>query len=299
MKTFTAVLVTGPQSFYPGRWATKEAADVARDRARLHFGLAALRRPRLAKRLGPASPEELRRLARQSSTTRTSKYFGVSYFQAHARFFAYVDHGGERLAIGAFRNQSEAAVAVDRLLRHLGLTSRLNFPELALAPASLERLKSERLHERKRKTTSKYIGVVYVADSVARPWYFFLKGSSLHTGVGGFGNEREAALAHDRAALHYCDRPLLNFPKEARALGPVDFETLRKEIRAVRKRTTSSQYRGVCWNKLRNTWNARIVYQGVGYHLGVFRDEADAGRAYDAAASRFLGAAAILNFPDG
>lgn len=208
-----------------------------------------------------------------------------------------MDHEGTRHVVGIFRDEEAAAVAVDRVLRHFGRTD-LNFPERRLRAASPERIKAERTRERKRETTSRYIGVVYVDGSSGRPWHFYLKGARHHTEVGGFGNEREAALAHDRAALRYCTRPILNFPEEARALGPVDFATLRKEIRAERKKTTSSRYRGVSWNKRRHKWYAGIGLARVTHHLGVFDVEEDAARAYDAAASRLHGDAAILNFPD-
>ncbi len=300
MATFAAGLSTGKRgsTIYLGRWATKELAELARDRAALHLELdVPLRNPRRARRLGPASPEELRRLARRHAPSRSSKYWGVSYLARQRRFYAYVDHDGARLIVGIFRTEVEAAIAVDRVALRVGRTAS-NFPERKLTPASPEQIKQERHRRRKRATTSKYIGVVHIDSDGGRPWHFYLNGTGGHTAIGGFGNERDAAIAHDRAALRYCTRPLLNFPDEARALGPIDFATLRKQVRAERKKTTSSRYRGVCWNKRRHKWYAAIRAAGTNYYLGVFDDEADAAHAYDAAASRLLGDEAILNFSD-
>ncbi len=63
-----------------------------------------------------------------------------------------------------------------------------------------------------------------------------------------------------------------------------------------RKRTgTVSKYKGVTVS--RNHWKASIRSSKKDYHLGVFDREADAARAYDAAARRMFGEFANCNFP--
>ena len=59
-----------------------------------------------------------------------------------------------------------------------------------------------------------------------------------------------------------------------------------------------SRYKGVQWHKQARRWRARIRAHGVNYELGCYRNEADAGRAYDAAARELFGEFAYLNFPD-
>ena len=62
-------------------------------------------------------------------------------------------------------------------------------------------------------------------------------------------------------------------------------------------RAKRSRYVGVCWNKRDQKWVARIGVRGVMQHLGLFHDEADGARAYDAAvAAQNLHRA--FNFPD-
>jgi hypothetical protein len=64
------------------------------------------------------------------------------------------------------------------------------------------------------------------------------------------------------------------------------------------KLNTSSQFIGVCLDKRSGRWLAQIRYQGKRIGLGRFDSEIDAARAYDAAAKKYHGEFARLNFPD-
>jgi len=62
---------------------------------------------------------------------------------------------------------------------------------------------------------------------------------------------------------------------------------------------TSSRFCGVSWDKSRGLWMAGCYdLTGKRRHLGRFSDEADAARAYDAAAKTWHGEFARLNFPE-
>ncbi len=60
---------------------------------------------------------------------------------------------------------------------------------------------------------------------------------------------------------------------------------------------SSSQYKGVMWDKAVGSWRAKISAYNTRYSLGYFADEADAARAYDAKARECFGSFAALNFP--
>jgi hypothetical protein len=59
---------------------------------------------------------------------------------------------------------------------------------------------------------------------------------------------------------------------------------------------TTSQYKGVCWDKASNKWKAYIRINGKRTHLGYFEIEIDTARAYDRAALEHFGMYAKLNF---
>lgn len=61
-------------------------------------------------------------------------------------------------------------------------------------------------------------------------------------------------------------------------------------------RNASSQYKGVAWFTKAGCWCAYIWVSGRNKHLGKFKYEAAAARAYDAAARQYFGEFARTNF---
>lgn len=68
--------------------------------------------------------------------------------------------------------------------------------------------------------------------------------------------------------------------------------------RRKRSGAKTSKYKGVYWKKKNRKWVARIGFQKKEIHLGYFRSEIDAARAYDRAARKYHGEFASLNFPE-
>jgi len=61
---------------------------------------------------------------------------------------------------------------------------------------------------------------------------------------------------------------------------------------------SSSKYKGVSWHKGKRKWEATIGLKGRNIHLGRFKSEIEAAKAYDAAAREYHGEFAYLNFPE-
>lgn len=70
-------------------------------------------------------------------------------------------------------------------------------------------------------------------------------------------------------------------------------ENLRNAFKT--KRATSSQFKGVCWNKSSKRWQANIYIESRLRHLGNFNDEREAALAYNLAATKHFGEFARVN----
>jgi len=61
---------------------------------------------------------------------------------------------------------------------------------------------------------------------------------------------------------------------------------------------THSKYKGIYWRKKNRKWQAMITFERKRIHLGCFRNEIEAAKAYDRAAMKYHGEFASLNFTE-
>jgi len=66
--------------------------------------------------------------------------------------------------------------------------------------------------------------------------------------------------------------------------------------RAKTKVKSYSKYKGVSMRKKDRKWEAQICVNGKRIHLGRFKNQIEAAKAYDAAAKKYHGVFAVLNF---
>jgi len=106
-------------------------------------------------------------------------------------------------------------------------------------------------------------------------------------------------------------REIMNTPK-GREVDHVDYDGINNQKYNLRNCTNqqnqgnqrpqkgrSSRFKGVSWNKLRQSWSAVIKRDYVRRFLGYFNCEIEAAKAYDEAAKTLHGDFAYLNFING
>ena len=243
-KRFRAQQVMEGQHYDAGVWTDERDAALAIDRVRLYLGLEPLNFADVAVAAGPASPQELRRQATETSQRMlgpSSRFKGVIPGAKRGRWRAQLWVEDELIGLGAYERDDDAALAHDRGALYFGLEADLNILGAGVDPWSPAELRawSCRLQTNARQ----YSGVDQDADtgrwraSVIAP-----QGKSFKIlDVGTWDMSVEAARARDRANIYYVgDRAELNLPAERDELAPASAQVLRREARAQLKRSMSS-----------------------------------------------------------
>lgn len=139
----------------------------------------------------------------------------------------------------------------------------------------------------RQKSTSRYKGVYW--NDHHQKWSAHIQVDGKKTYIGRYATQREAALAYNEAAKrHFGEYARLNQIVDDPSDTPV----------AEPRPQKTARFRGVSWDKSRNTWSAKIQVEKHTINLGRFFDELEAAKAYDKAARQYHGAKAKLNFPD-
>lgn len=63
-----------------------------------------------------------------------------------------------------------------------------------------------------------------------------------------------------------------------------------------RRKNGSSKFKGVCWHKIAQKWQAQIKFKCKFIYLGSFDNEIEAAKAYDTKAKELFGEFACTNF---
>lgn len=150
----------------------------------------------------------------------------------------------------------------------------------------------------------KYPGLVVLIDEEddalvgAHHWWLAVRG------------EKRYAVTEINGRDVYMHRLILGFPKGKQVdhanhdgldnrRANLREATKAQNMQNVAKSVGSSRYRGVHKHyKLKGRWVAQVTVDGRTRHVGIFHSEIDAARARDAAARKYHGEFAYLNFPD-
>lgn len=187
-----------------------ERAAVARDRVLRSLGAPAreLRFP--ARRLAPATIDEMRALARRLlKRSRTSRYLGV-YYSARSEACPWAAQIKRCIHLGNWPTERAAAIAYDRAAAfYFGKGGKRNLAG-DVAPTDAASLVFESRQYFKKRTTSPFRGVSWKRNQ--QKWLATIREAGRTLTLGTFADDEEAAAAYDRAARRvFGARAKLNF----------------------------------------------------------------------------------------
>ena len=113
---------------------------------------------------------------------------------------------------------------------------------------------------------SKFVGVCWYMRG--KKWEAQIKIDGKLKHLGRFDDEKEAACKYDEQAA-LLNKPV-NFPQHE---GQEQAVKMRKDRSKVPDVTRQSEFVGVCWNKQKKKWKAKIQIDDKHKHLGYFHDE--------------------------
>ena len=153
-------------------------------------------------------------------------------------------------------------------------------------------------------------GMVSLVDDIDYDFLNQFKWSARKAHTGDFYAIRNSLSENGKRHTIYMSRQILGLEiKDIRQTDHINQNTLDNRRGNVRICThqqnnrnrksfsnTTSQFKGVHWEKQRGKWRAQITMNGKHKHLGYFDFEIDAAEAYNVVAEKCFGEFACLNF---
>ena len=119
----------------------------------------------------------------------------------------------------------------------------------------------------------------------------FYASTTITTGVGKRKSIKMHQLIFGKNSDHKNGNTLDNRRSNLRKATPSQ-----NGANSKKQKNTSSIYKGVSLRKISGNWGASIQKDGKQYHIGTFKTEIEAAKAYDKKAVEFFGEYARLNF---
>jgi hypothetical protein len=114
--------------------------------------------------------------------------------------------------------------------------------------------------------------------------------------IRGWANNKMVGLSQHimndyKSMYDHKDRNFLNNQKENLRIC----SNSQNQMNTDKRDNTSSQYKGVSYNKKKKKWTAQIVVNKAKNHLGYFVSEKDAAKTYNQAALKYFKEFAVIN----
>jgi len=250
--------------------------------------------------------------AREAAGKKTaSDFVGVSWNKEKLRWKTQIWHDGRHQHLGYHASEKGAALAFDEAARKLrgaaahgghasegrqgsGGIWRLNFPTAKEVNFS----ETAELHaldvghgqaeEELETPKSRYVGVSW--HKKQRKWSAYVHHGGKKQSLGYFEKEDGAAAAVKKRTLEIRRLEKAGLPTTTKSPTPAKQKVaVRAAVQKVvserqEKGLSASEYVGVGWDKETKRWKAQIRHLLKNQHLGLFDDEVDAAKAFDAEA---------------
>jgi hypothetical protein len=204
----------------------------------------------------------------------SSKYKGVCWDKKNQKWFVSIKKKKKKsICVGHFISEEDAALAYDQVARFIwGEFAHPNFPDRFEEIVDINYIMNK-----KKEKTSNYIGVSKMKNKNKYSATITFKNRRIF--IGNFTSELVAALAYDEVSKYlYKDSAKLNFSNE---IDVILFETSDIEYIINKDIKPRSIYKGIKYNKHRETWTSKITVNGKAIYLGNYDNEYDAAMAYD------------------
>ncbi len=204
--------------------------------------------------------------AGKTTSETTSKYKGVSFRNGDEKWRARIQFNGEMIHLGDYCCEELASIKYNEsAIKYFGSFARLN--QVQHNEEECESCKMERV-------PSSYNRGVFRRENNGN-WRSAIRVNGKLINLGSYTTEIAAANAYNRAAIKYFgDRAILN--------DVLHIENLNDYMHKY-----SSEYNGVFWCNNKKRWISKIRYNNEIIHLGNYKLEVEAAKAYNEAIRRF------------
>jgi len=226
---------------------------------------------------------------------KTSRYVGVSRNKNNCLFLSQISvNKVPNIKIGCFTNEIDAAIAYDDFVRENKLKRRLNFPdpepENLIPNTRLIRLTQGKFAVVDEEDFERVNQYTWCAHRIKGKYY-----ATRRVIIDGKASIRAMHCFIMNCKLsdidHVNNNGLHNYKSNLRDCTHA--QNMRNRIKSI---NLTSKYKGVSLGNNGNKFRSQIHVNKKGIFLGYFISEIEAAKAYDAAAIKYFGEFANINF---